>query len=345
MVKRIVLWFLVLAALAVIGGPVRAQMTFKPGEGWQPAKSDIPEMKGPGGRTDRIDYQQAQSFYQAGNAKTAIRLCNDMVETYKTGPWVERAMLLKARACLAQKNLKEAETTLLLLEKNFPATTLSSEISDVRMAIGNARLADQSYTGVKTLEGMVENDPYGARSDEAQFNIAMYYFKKGDYSDASQSFALVVAHYKDSRYREDAMFLRAKATYLTNDGPPRDPLPYEEARDGLREYLRSYPNGKNAAEAQTLLKKINEALACKLYQIAEYYRGQNQKRAAERYYRSVVRNYPDSTWAAKAQSRLPKGTVVEPRAENAPEPAAEPKPAVKQPTEPWQEPEDILETK
>jgi len=345
MVKKMVPVFLTLAVLAMLGGPVRAQMTFKPSEGWQPAKSDVPEMKGPGGRTDRLDYQQAQSVYQAGDAKRAVRLCDNMVETYKAGPWVERAMLLKARACLAQKNLKEAETTLLLLEKNFPATTLTSEIGDVRMAIGNARLADQSDTGVKTLEGMVENNPYGPRADEAQFNIAMYYFKKGEYSDAAQSFALVVGHYKDSRYREDAMFLRAKATYLTNDGPARDPLPYEEAREGLTEYLRSYPAGKNAAEARQLLTQISNALARKLYLIAEFYRWENQKRAAERYYRLVVKNYPESPWAAKAQSRLPKGTVVPPKTENASKPAAESKTPAKPQTETLPTPEDILETK
>jgi len=342
MVKKTVLLFSVLVLLA---GSVQAQMTYKPAEGWQPAKGDVPEMKGLGARTDRLDYEQAQSLYQAGNTRGAIRICDEMIETYKSGPWVEGAMLLKARACFQQKNLKEAERTLLLLRKNFPATTLTSEISDLQMAIGNARLGERSYAGVKTLEEMVENNPYGPRSDEAQFNIATYYFRKGDYADASPAFALVVAHYKDSRYREDAMFLRAKATYLTNEGPARDPLPYEEAREGLKEYLRSYPTGKNAAEAQQLLKNINNTLAYKLYLIAEYYRKQHQNRAAERYYRSVVRNYPDSTWAQKAQSRLPKGTIVEPRTETQPMPEAGRKPAAKEETGTRKTPEEEFETR
>jgi outer membrane protein assembly factor BamD (BamD/ComL family) len=173
----------------------------------------------------------------------------------------------------------------------------------------------------------------------------MYYLRRGDYTDAAQAFALVVAHYKDSRYREDAMFLRAKATYLTNEGPPRDPLPYEEAREGLKEYLKNYPTGKNATEAQQLLKNINNALACKQYLIAEFYRKQHHNRAAERYYRSVVRNYPDSTWAQKAQSRLPKGTIVEPKPENAPKPETEPKPAAKEEPKTGRAPEETLETK
>jgi outer membrane assembly lipoprotein YfiO len=152
---------------------------------------------------------------------------------------------------------------------------------------------------------MVEHNPYGPRSDEAQFRIAQYYFGKRNYREASDAYALTAAQYKDSRFYEEALFMRARAMYLSNEGPRRDPLPYVEARAGLKEYLRQFPQGEHVAESSELLVKIADVLAEKQFLIAEYYRRQKRLRAAQRYYRHVLRHYPESSWAEKAKQYLP----------------------------------------
>jgi outer membrane protein assembly factor BamD (BamD/ComL family) len=162
---------------------------------------------------------------------------------------------------------------------------------------------------------MVEKNPYGPRADEAQFRIAQYYAGKRHHLDAAQAYALVASQYKDSRFREDALFLKAREYYLLNEGPRRDPLPYEEARAALESYLAEYPQGRFVADAEALKAVIEDALAQKKFLIAEYYRKQRKTGAALRYYRYVVRHYADSTWAAKAKVWLPAE-------EQAPEPPA-----------------------
>ncbi|HUW58442.1 MAG TPA: outer membrane protein assembly factor BamD, partial [Planctomycetota bacterium] len=257
--------------------------------------------------------------------------CDRVVKTYKTGEWVERAALLKARAAFRGGDLKKADRELTRVRKRFPCTATAREVSDLQFAIGASYIDRGKYTGVRILEEMVENNPYGPRSDEAQFKIGEYYLRKRHHVEAAEAFALVIAQYKDSRYREDAMFLRAREIYLENEGPKRDPLPYEEARVNLTEYLKDYPEGKHATEARGLLEKIETALARKHYLIAEYYRGQGQRRAAQRYYRYVVERYPNSKWTGKALKRLPK---------EKPAPASEPpKPEVEPKETPTPEPE------
>ena len=328
--KRIVLAASVLVMLAA---PVCAQMTFKPGKDWKGPK---PERKGPLLKTDRSEYRHALTIYQSGDIKKTIRLCDRIVKTYKSGPWVERASLLKARAYFKQGKLKQADKELALIRRRYPGTVIAREMSDLQMAIASAYTKKGKYAGVKILEETVENNPYGSRADEAQFEVGRYHLKKRHYVDAAGAFALVVVQYKDSPYREDAMFLRGKATYLDNEGPRRDPLPYEEARVSLNDYLNSYPQGKYAPQAKALLVKIETTLARKHYLIAEYYRKQRRRRAAGRYYRHVVKNYPNSKWAGKALKRLPKAermAAAEPKPETRPKPAKQGKPPASEPAE------------
>lgn len=334
MARKIVLLVLALAAFAPSAW---AQMTFKPKGRWEAEKARVREPNDM--KTDRGEYRYALAVYQAGNTRTAMRLCDGIVKTYKSGPWVERACLLKARAWFKQGDVKKADKELRLLRKRFPGATITREISDLQLAIGVFYLKKGKYTGVKILQDMVERNPYGPRADEAQFRIARYYLGKGHYVDAAEAFALVVAQYRNSRYREEAMFLKAKASYLDNEGPRRDPLPYEEARVGLSDYLKAYPTGKRTGEAKRLLGEIDDALARKQYLIAEYYRKQRRYRAAHRYYVSLVRKYPNSKWAQKGRKRLPR---VEKRVK--PRPKAEPGPAGEK-TAGTRPPEEKRETK
>jgi len=331
MTRRLLLIVVVLTTAASSWG----QMTFKPGKGLKPGADDPREREEPDPRYGGAEYKQALGVYQSGKTAETIKRCDVLIKRYRTGPWVERAMLLKGRALFKRGDLKQADKTIVKFRKQFPGTALSREIAELQLAVGMAYLERGKRAGVTILREMVERNPYGPRADEAQFRIAKYYFGKQDYAEAAEAFALVTLQYRDSRYREESVFLRAKAMYLTNEGPRRDPLPYEEARVGLQEYVASYPRGKFVAEAQKLLKGIIDVLAQKQYLIAEYYRKQKKPRAAMRYYRQVVTKYPDSRWAALARKHVPA-------------PPKQPKPEVK-PTAPAkdavEQPEKSGETK
>ncbi|HUU43109.1 MAG TPA: outer membrane protein assembly factor BamD [Planctomycetota bacterium] len=329
---RPTLWLIaLLLALAV---PAWGQMTFKPGSGLEPGKTDTREKDAEEDPSNGgVEYQHALKVYQSGRTKETIGLCDDLIKRYEAGVWVERATLLKGRAQYHGGDLKGADRTVAAFRKRFPATTLSREVSDLQLAVGTAYLARDEYAGVRILQEMVEQNPYGERADEAQFRVAEYYLRQKNYADAADAYALVAAHYKDSRYREEALFMRAKASYLDNKGPRRDPLPYEEARAGLDDYLRAYPDGRHAGEAKKLLTQINDVLGQKRYLVAEYYRKQGRRRAAERYYRYVVKHYPQSRWAELSRRHLPR-EVETPGPEPEPEPAAEPETATTPETKP-----------
>ncbi len=291
----------ILAALA-LSASAHAQLTITPEGVPGPKPPESPEF-----RTDRDDYAQTLAAYQSGDTAQALKLADDLIATYPSGPWVERAMLLKARAAYRAHDLAGCEKQLDALAKRFPASSVSGEAADLRMAIAAERLGAGKAAGAKSLEKMVETNPYGPRSDEAQFEIGKFYLDKKQYVDASEAFSLILAHYPDSRYREDAMFLQAKATFLQNSGPNRDGLPYEMAGQELQDYLKEFPNGKHAKEAEFLIKRAENALAEKLFLTGEFYRREKQTRAAERYYAAALTKYPKTSWAKRSREHMPIG--------------------------------------
>ena len=299
----------ILIALA-LATPLGAQVTITPEGVATPKPPETPEF-----RTDRDDFIQALAAYQSGDTAGALKMADDLIATYPSGPWVERAMLLKARAAYRGGDLSGCEKQLDALVRRFPASTVSPEVADLRLAIANTRLGAGKASGARALEGMVESSPYGPRSDEAQYRLGRFYFDKKQYPEAAEAFALILAHYPDSRYREDAVFLQAKATYLDNAGPRRDPLPYEESSMELRDYLKEFPNGKHVKEAEMLLKRAENALAEKLFLIGEFYRKEKKTRAAERYYAAALTKYPKSTWAKRSREHLPVGWEPPPKPE------------------------------
>ncbi len=278
------------------------QATFKPtGAKWKTESARPKEEKATPGQAD---YETALSVYQKDKSKDAIALCDKIIKTHKTGIWVEKATLLKARAQSRLGQKSAANDTLDRLLKKFPATSLTKETGDLKMAIGTALLDEGSDEGVRIFENMIEHNPHGPRVDEAQFKVGKYYLKHGYYEDAVDAFDFLIATYKKSRFLEEAVYLQAKASYHVGGGPQRDSIAYREASTGLKQYIRRNPSGKSAKESRKLLKEVNEKLACKKYLIAEYYRGQGHYRAAARYYRYVIKNYADTTWAGKSKKQL-----------------------------------------
>jgi outer membrane assembly lipoprotein YfiO len=289
------------AAVVLGGGLAWGQETFTPKGGWGESKANLGPQKL---QTDQIEFERARAVYQDGQVKAALVLCDRIVKTYQTGPWVERTMLLKARALYKQGDLSGCDKTLVALKKKFPATFLVGEIGELKFAIGSAWLDAGKSAGVKILREVVDEHPYGPRSDEAEFRIGRYLMKEGDYSGAAHEFTLLLGTYRESNYREEAAFLKAKATYLSNQGAQRDVLPYAEGLAGLDAYVKEYPSGKFVDEAKVLREEIELALAEKQYRIGEFYVRRGRPRSAEVYFESVVKQHPGSPWAAKAEKEL-----------------------------------------
>ncbi|MCB1085094.1 MAG: outer membrane protein assembly factor BamD [Chlamydiia bacterium] len=83
-----------------------------------------------------------------------------------------------------------------------------------------------------------------------------------------------------------------------------DPRKLELAEINLRKFKAHFPSEPRASEAEKYLLKTKEKFAEDLLEIAEFYERTKKKKAAAIYYTTILKKYPESKAARKAEKRL-----------------------------------------
>ena len=80
--------------------------------------------------------------------------------------------------------------------------------------------------------------------------------------------------------------------------------PLIEAEERFVQFQSQYPRFANQQQVGVVLDDISDTRAHKEYVIGDYYERTDSIRSAVFYYRSVMTNWPESTWASLAAGRL-----------------------------------------
>ena len=305
-----------------LGTATWAGEAFEPGKGWQEANPS--EGAAPDVSTDAGQLQNAQVLWEAGKLKRCEEMCRSIIKQYKTGAVVEQTYVLLVKTEAALGKLKEAEKDAATFRKKFPESGSASAMADAEMDIMEQRARSGDAKTLRRLEQMVDKDPYGARADRAQLLAGNIYLHNKNYLKARDAYDVVLRAYPQSRYRVDAEFGKGKATYLANQGLMHDAGFYIEAEQILKGVLEQAPEYPARAEVEKYLKDIHNLLAERQFRVGRYYEGQHRREAAAVYYREVIKNYGDTSWAAKAKQALGKLGLSEPTAEPMKESPKEP---------------------
>lgn len=185
------------------------------------------------------------------------------------------------------------------------------------------------------------NDPLGRRG---LLRVADTYFQQGDpvnLIEAQYKYRDFVNRYPASESADYAMLQIAMVAFRQMESPERDQTKTREAIQKIEEMIAAYPNSPIRPEAEQKLREAKDRLARSDHMVAEFYLRRGNPRAAlgrlnhlvetypayERrpkvfydlgqaleglgrqaearlYYERVVAEYPDSDWAAQAQTRL-----------------------------------------
>jgi outer membrane assembly lipoprotein YfiO len=284
-------------------------------------------------------------LWEAGKLKRCEEMCKKIIGQYGTGPAVEQAYVLLVKTEASMGAVKPAQENAAAFRKQFPDSLYASAMADAEMDILERQSRDGNSKTQKRLEELVETTPYGVRADRAQLLIGDIHLKKRRYMEARDAYDVVLKAYPQSRYRVQAEFGKAKATYLGNQGVMRDAGFYVEAEQLLKGVLEAEPDFALRVEAQKYLKEIHNRLGERQFRVGKYYEGQGHPASAGVYYVDVVKRFQDTSWSAKAQARLKKLGLAAPAAPETatpvtPEmptpavaPSEEPTPAVEAPEE------------
>jgi outer membrane protein assembly factor BamD len=167
------------------------------------------------------------------------------------------------------------------------------------------------------FKAYVEQYPGTDRTDDALFYLGMSYFKSKDEALASAQFDRLTRDFPQSPFAPDAMFYLARCDDFLSRPALLDQTETARAIDRYKQFLATYPENPNAAEATNRMAALVDRLAEKRYRAGRLYAKLSHRQAAILDLRDVLKEYPQSRWSGDAAVLLAELLLKDGRREEA----------------------------
>lgn len=160
-------------------------------------------------------------------------------------------------------------------------------------------------TGAQILRDFLRRYPLEKRSGEYHFKLAEFFVAEGEDAEAEAELTILVQS-RDTVYAGKALILLGEVHLRRFKGVSYDVKPLLEAKRHFRRYLDEMRerDKKLADHVTTEVRRIDALQAEKDIRIAEYYDSRGYPKAAKIYYSYVLKTYPATEWATRAQRRI-----------------------------------------
>jgi len=165
-------------------------------------------------------------------------------------------------------------------------------------------VAGRDYNVVEILRAVVNNAPYGKYAPVSQYKIGLFYKSVGMFPEAREEFEKVVNDYPQSEWVKAAKYQIALSDSQSSLKAGYDQSNTKAAVKEFKEFLNVYPDAELSADAQKQLQDLGSKEAENEFNVAKFYEKQKKFEAAKIYYKHVISDYPDSSWANKAVAKL-----------------------------------------
>ncbi len=160
---------------------------------------------------------------------------------------------------------------------------------------GNAR---------KALKSVWLHDPLGPLADDALMMTAVYHIRKGQLRDADHYLDVLRREYPKSEHTQTAFVVGSTIKQASYQGPRYDGRDLVDADDLIHSTLNLFPNIPEKEALQADLVKIKDRGAERNWSRAEYYRHRQKPQGEAIYLESILKDFPDSSFAERAAKRL-----------------------------------------
>jgi outer membrane protein assembly factor BamD len=154
------------------------------------------------------------------------------------------------------------------------------------------------------FERIIFYHPSSELVDDAQYLLARAYFAQGDFAQAITEFDYLIKNFPTSPFVEDAEFYQVQSYIRKAPGWDRDQTETEDAVNRLDEFLTRFPNSKYTNEIKDLILSARNRLARKELENGKLYVKLKELKAAEKYFRYVLENYPETKAALETKFQL-----------------------------------------
>ncbi len=267
-------------------------------------------------------YDWAMSFYKEGDYKRAAEEFIRLVEHYKNSELAPDAQYYTALSYQKAGKYYIAFQNYQKVIENYPFTERIDEIIKAEYEIGEvffnkhsgALMGVELMTDVeKAIEifiKIIENIPYSAYADNAQFMIGSCYKKLQQYNEAVEAFQKLTQEYPASDLVEKAKYEQAQCMYLVSLNADYDQEPTDEAIQEFKKYSSESLDNKLKIEVDQTIAILEQKKAESVFKSAEFYEKQKKYKSARIYYREILRKYPRTSYALLAKIRLEYADII-----------------------------------
>jgi len=268
--------------------------------------------------TAALQFQYGEELLAGGEAEKAVEEYKKVLRYFPESNYCDLAQYSIGRALEAQGNYDEAVEAYQKVVDDYPNTQLFShvlekqrKIADRFFELGVQReerfvlLRGSNFDkAIETYRTVINNQPFGDLSAEAQYRIGLCYMKLELYDEASAEFQKVIDYYPTSEWAMEAAFGTADCKFCQALPCEYDKTAVEDAITKFRYFLAAYRDSSRAEEAREKLDQLLDVAAEHEYRIGMYYHHNMRYDSARLYFHSLVRDYPGTPWADKASETL-----------------------------------------
>ena len=170
--------------------------------------------------------------------------------------------------------------------------------SDVNMKLtkANEYYEKKEWVHANELYGDLKGVMKNTRNYEGlYYKYAYTYFYMKDYLESSYYFKNFVEYFPNSKYAEECEFMNGVSLFKYSPKYSLDQTNTIKAQEALQSYINTHPKSPRVAEANNYVDQCRNKLETKDADAAKLYFNIGQFKAASIAYKSVLRNYPESS--------------------------------------------------
>jgi len=264
---------------------------------------------------DQLEY--ALSFMDQNKYDKAIAEFKKLINNYPRAKEAPEAQFYTGQCLQNLNKLFEAYKAFQLVIDKYPFSERAQQIVALEYQLGNYLLEGRDHRSkwsqavlgsdervIEIFRTIIKDAPYGKYAAIAQYKIGLFLKEKGMYQEARDEFEKTMNDYPTSEWAKAAKFQIAMADTSRASDAQHEQKVTDVAMQEFKEFVKSHPDSELTPQAKQQIDRLKEKEAENNFVIASFYEKQKNLKAARIYYKEVVNNFADTSWAPKAQARL-----------------------------------------
>lgn len=291
--------------------PAWAGLTWRPGEGWTDESGEALQAS-----SAKAQLDMAREFEAKENWKDATSAYRGLLRHWPLSIYAGEAQF---KLGFMQEKRGEFWPAFQAYQKvisKYPGSQFFDLAVERQYAIGNLYLAGEPQRlwkipllpsmnkAVEIFESVVKAAPYGPYAAPAYFQIGQAREKQKKWSDAIEAYNTILDKYPGSDLADDAQYQIGYAWLNAASEPDYDQSAAEKSIEAFQDFLLKFPNSEKIAQAKEHIAQLKGRITQGAFNIAKFYEGQKNYKAAFIYYNEVVRQNPDSSQGKAAKERI-----------------------------------------